>query len=153
MPDSDHHGHSVLNSVLNLLKIDQYYLREANSSSRLSAIKKNYLILLANKNNLPPGDLLFLLKNILKYLKISEESCVFLWPSQKMGQEITQEVREVFLKMRPEFILNFGVDFDVNFVLPVAMQTLDLSSVLLDPKLKRKVFEDVSRLLLSPSGA
>lgn len=156
MEEINSHAHSY--SILNLLKIDQYFLRENHK------ITKEYLILIANKNNVASGDLLFLLKNILKYLKIPKESCFFLWPneqtnkakSEKMNgalDALCEEIQEVFLKIGAEFIFNFGVDLDISFTLPVTMQTLDLSSVLLDPKLKRQVFEDVSRLLLSPTGA
>jgi len=144
---------------LNLLKLDCYYLRDKkfldlgldlNLNLKLN---KKYVILLANQHELNPEDILFLLKNILKYLKIPEALCVFYWVNLKEEEKeqdknkIKKELAGLNLK-----VLNFGVDVDLDDgVMP--LRTLDLSSVLLRPTLKRQVFEDVNRLLLSSSGA
>lgn len=145
-----------LSEILKSLKVDQYFLRKDNFNAELET--KNYLILLANKNNLERKDILFLLKNILKYLNIPENGCVFIWPDESFNQEACREIKaikELFLKAEINFIFNFGVNLNPSFYqdFSVTMETLDLSSVLLDPKLKRQVFQDVSRLLLSTSRA
>ena len=56
-----------------------------------------------------------------------------------------------------DFLLNFGVnlreDLSVGLNLLANLSTLDLSEVILQPLLKRKVFEDVSRLSFSSSSS
>lgn len=107
----------------------------------------DYLVLLSNERQQPREAIRVMLKNILKYLQIPLESCRFGWLSSEHEYEADDviEFSAWCSKLSPKFILSFGVHLDLE----LALRTLDLGQVLLQPILKRQVFEDVNRLLFS----
>lgn len=140
-----------MSDILKLIGIEQYIFRGECSIPEIFFtldsefnLGKEYLILLSNERGLEREPLLVILKNILKYLRILPDACTFAWVClSDKGLSFS----ELCNLIQPEKIFSFGVNLD--FKNKLNLHTLDLSNVLLQPTLKRQVFEDVSRLLFS----
>ncbi len=116
---------------------------------------QGFLVLLSNERLQPREAMREMLRNIFKYLQISLDFCTFAWvcPSGPTVQSArfsesaeSFEFSELCEITEPQKILSFGVNIEAELLV---LKTLDLSHVLLQPILKRQVFEDVNRLLFS----
>jgi hypothetical protein len=90
--------------------------------------------------------LMNLLKNILRYLQLNEESCAIAMLSSEQSESALDEAA-LSARFHPQILINFGVESS-QLTADKQCHTLDVNQLLVSPLQKRQVMEDLSALSL-----
>lgn len=138
----------VVLPLLNRLGIDLYQpLKAAISITKYGKTilepvdnEAQFLLVLANVLKMPENNMLELLQNILFCMNIDIRCCQVVLESTNPDSAILSQTVANFQGKK---VLNFGVDVESD---AITLTTLDLGTILSQPKMKQKLYEDIRTL-------